>query len=239
MFPHADSISKTMSPRTIVTGVTPDFATHCRVPIGACCEAQNENDPSNTETPRTSHTIALGPTGNLQGSYRFLSLDTGKRVSRRCWTKLPITDDIIARLHALALAEQTYDPNAPKFLFEWAPTIPIADVAKDIQVQPQMIVLDGATHDDTDDDDEEEKEEDEEENGEEEENEEDEGEEKEDTIVDKEAQEMPEESTLNEDDKDEGAHKAPNEDEGAQGAPNNNEEVQGAPNESDEEAQGA
>jgi hypothetical protein len=141
VFPHADGISKTMSPRTIVAGVTPDFATHCHVPISACCQAPTKNDPSNTETPRASHAIALGPTGDLQGSHRFLSLDTGKRVSRRRWTELPITDDIIARLHALALSEQTYDPNAPKFLFEWAPTIPIADIAEDIQVQPQMIVL--------------------------------------------------------------------------------------------------
>jgi hypothetical protein len=102
-----------VSPRTIVTGVTPDFATHCRVPIGAHCEAHNKNDPSNAETPRASHAIALGPTGNLQGGHRFLSLDTGKRVSHCRWTELPITDDIIAHLHALALAEQTYDPNAP------------------------------------------------------------------------------------------------------------------------------
>jgi hypothetical protein len=29
MFPHADDVSDTMSPRTILTGVTPDYAVHC------------------------------------------------------------------------------------------------------------------------------------------------------------------------------------------------------------------
>jgi hypothetical protein len=70
-----------MSPRTIVTGATANYATRCRFPIGAYCEIHNENDPSNTEKPRTSRAIALNPTGNLQGSYHFLSLDSGRLVS--------------------------------------------------------------------------------------------------------------------------------------------------------------
>jgi hypothetical protein len=101
-----------------------------------------------------------------------------------------------------------------------------------------LSLFDGATNGDTDDDNEEENEENEEENKEDEE--ENNKEDEEDTIcVNKEAQEMPEERTLDKDDEDEGAHEAPNKDKGAQGAPNDNEEAQGAPNESDKEAQGA
>ena len=100
------------------------------MPIGAYCKVHNENNPSNTEKPRTSYAIALNPTANLQGSYRFLSLATGKSISRRRWTELPITElpitnDVIARVHGLALAEKTYDPTASNFLFEWAPNMPV------------------------------------------------------------------------------------------------------------------
>jgi hypothetical protein len=107
MFPHSgDVISKTMSPRNIIIGTMTNYDLHCRVPFGAYCEVHNVNDPSNTgEKPRTSAAIALNPTGNLQGSYHFLSLVTGKPINRRRWTELPITDAIIARVHELALAE--------------------------------------------------------------------------------------------------------------------------------------
>jgi hypothetical protein len=83
MLPHADGISSTMSPLTIITGTTANFTTHCHVPIGAYFEVHNGNDPSNTEKPRTSYAIALNLTGNLQGSFHFLSLPTGKHTSRR------------------------------------------------------------------------------------------------------------------------------------------------------------
>jgi Reverse transcriptase (RNA-dependent DNA polymerase) len=119
MFPHPDGISDTLSPRAIMTGLHPKFNTHCRVPIGAYCEVHNENDPSNTESPRTTPAIALNPTGNLQGSYHFMSLTTGARLSRRRWTELPTTDAVITRVHELALLESTYDADAPDFQYTW------------------------------------------------------------------------------------------------------------------------
>ena len=81
MFPHADGISATMSPQTILTRITPNYAIYCRVPIGAYWEVHNRHDPSNTEKLRTSHAITMNPTSNLQGSYRFLSLATGKCIN--------------------------------------------------------------------------------------------------------------------------------------------------------------
>ena len=146
MFPHADGVSATISPRTIVTGITANYATQCRVPIGAYCEVHNENHPSNTELARTSRAIALNPTGNLQGSYHFLSLDTGKLISRRRWTELPVTDEIIARVHELAFAERDYDPDVPDFAFEWGPDMPIDDAAINYQAQPNLPVLEGANN---------------------------------------------------------------------------------------------
>jgi hypothetical protein len=83
MFPHANGVSETMSPRTIMTGMRAKFATHCHVLFDTYCEVHNKNDPSNTMRPRTSQAIALNPTRNIQGLYYFMSLKSGKRISRR------------------------------------------------------------------------------------------------------------------------------------------------------------
>jgi hypothetical protein len=229
MFPHDNGISTTLSPRTILTGTTADYGTHCRVPIGAYCEVHNENDPSNTEIPQTSQAIALNPTGNLQGSYRFLSLDTGKSISRRRWTELPMTDAVTARMHAIATAERNHDPNAPNFHFEWAPNTPIVDNAEPNHEQPHMPVPEGADDvPDTDDDEEEEEENEEEQEKENEEEQED---------IDE----------IEEEQEEEGAQGAPGQqNQGSQGAPiditlDENQGAQGAPEEpqvtTEEEAQ--
>jgi len=44
----------------------------------------------------------LGPTGNLQGTHRFLSLKTGELLARRRWTELPVPSDVIHRVEEMA-----------------------------------------------------------------------------------------------------------------------------------------
>ena len=44
--------------------------------------------------PRTRWGTCLGPIGNLQGSYIFMSLTTGKRIVRHKFTEMPITDSV-------------------------------------------------------------------------------------------------------------------------------------------------
>jgi hypothetical protein len=47
----------------------------------------------------------MGPTGNLQGSYKFLSLSTGKKVTRRKFTEMPITDSVIKKVQEMAVKD--------------------------------------------------------------------------------------------------------------------------------------
>ena len=47
----------------------------------------------------------MGPTGNLQGSYKFLSLATGKKVTRRKFTEMPITESVIKQVEAMAVKD--------------------------------------------------------------------------------------------------------------------------------------
>ena len=42
----------------------------------------------------------LGPTGNLQGTYKFLSLATGKKIKRRAFTPYPMPDSVIKKVKA-------------------------------------------------------------------------------------------------------------------------------------------
>jgi hypothetical protein len=47
----------------------------------------------------------MGPTGNLQGSNKFLSLATGKKVTRRKFTEMPVTDTVIKQVEEVAVKD--------------------------------------------------------------------------------------------------------------------------------------
>ena len=49
-------------------------------------------DITNTMEPRKKWEICLGPPGNIQGSYKFMSLSTGKKIVRRKFTETPMTE---------------------------------------------------------------------------------------------------------------------------------------------------
>jgi hypothetical protein len=74
---------------------TLDAKMHCKVPFGAYCEVHDNPDITNTMEPRTRWGICLGPPGNMQGSYKFLSLSTGNKVTQRKFIEMPITDSVI------------------------------------------------------------------------------------------------------------------------------------------------
>ena len=52
--------------------------------------------------------ICVGPTGNRQGTYKFMSLKTGKMIKRGEWTEVPITDEVIRRAIELGEAEKAF-----------------------------------------------------------------------------------------------------------------------------------
>ncbi len=101
-FPVKSGISKRWSPREIVSRHRRlDAKLHCKVPFGAYCEVHVDPDITDTMEPRTRWAICLGPTGNMQGSYKFLSLMTEKKVTRRKFAEMPMTDSVIRRINSL------------------------------------------------------------------------------------------------------------------------------------------
>ncbi len=55
-------------------------------------------DITNTMEPRTKWGICLGPTGNMQGSYKFMSLSTGNKIIRHKFTKMPMTESVMKQI---------------------------------------------------------------------------------------------------------------------------------------------
>ena len=98
--PHKLGISQTVSPRTIITGKTIDYTSHCKIEFGQYVQTHEKNDSS--MEPRTIGAIALRPTGNEQGGYYFYSLFSGKKIHGTHWTDVPMPEDVKDRLHAMA-----------------------------------------------------------------------------------------------------------------------------------------
>ena len=82
-----------------------DAKLHCRSPFRSHCEVHVDPDITNTLDPRTKWAICMGLTGNLQGSYKFLSLRTGKKVTQRKFTEMLITESDIKQVEVMAIKD--------------------------------------------------------------------------------------------------------------------------------------
>ncbi|KAL7466859.1 hypothetical protein ACHAXS_007127 [Conticribra weissflogii] len=82
-FPAKNGVSTTIWLREILTRQMLNYLKHCKAKFGIYCKVYDNPVPSNTLAPRTQPTICLGPIGNLQGTYKFFALRTGKVIKRR------------------------------------------------------------------------------------------------------------------------------------------------------------
>jgi hypothetical protein len=104
-FPAKNGISDTLSPLTIMTGrANPDY-NDLKLDFGSYLQVFEDNTPTNTTTSRNTGAIVLSPTGNAHGDYFFMSLVTGKRLSRHQWTEIPMTNAVISAVEAMAEKE--------------------------------------------------------------------------------------------------------------------------------------
>ena len=122
-FPTKSGVSATLSPREIVLRHKLSFAKHCKSPFGTYCEAHDEPSPTNSMIPRSTPALVLGPTGNLQGTYKFYNIATGAKIKRQKFTPYPMPDSVIRKIEQSSTAG--YLPGALDFgdqngvLFEW------------------------------------------------------------------------------------------------------------------------
>ena len=153
VFPPADGVSTTASPRALVTGLQLDFRRHCRLEFGAYVQTHEDHD--NSMQARTTGALALRPTGNQQGGYYFLSLTTGRVLTRARWTALNMPQEVIDRVHKLARRSKANR----NLTFAWRDGTVITDLAdveddddsSDSTYQPEP-ESDGEDGDDDDED---------------------------------------------------------------------------------------
>lgn len=72
-----------------------------RFQFGSYGQMFDNNNPSNDLTKRTIGSICFGPTGNIQGTYYFMSINTGCRISRNQFHLLPIPAEVIKYINSI------------------------------------------------------------------------------------------------------------------------------------------
>jgi hypothetical protein len=126
--PANDGLSEHLSPLSIMTGKSnPDF-NHMRIEFGSYAQIfEPTTFASNTLRSRTTGAIALTATGKAQGDFHFMSLITGRRLSRHQWTPVPMTDAAIDRVEQIASEEDQPWVQNTGLLVEWRPNEPFDD----------------------------------------------------------------------------------------------------------------
>jgi len=105
---HIDKqgISEEFSPRELVLRWQLDWKKHCRAPFGVYCIAYDDPSTTNTMQDRATEAIYLGPTGNHQGTCKFLSLKTKKIIKRRKFDVIPTPDSVIKKINSWGRRDQ-------------------------------------------------------------------------------------------------------------------------------------
>jgi hypothetical protein len=112
LVPHRGGLIN-VSPREAFLGIKADFKKDLRCSFGDYCECTGAV-LDNSMRPRTHPCIALYPTGT-QGSIRFLSLDSGRIVTRNAFKVLPTPEWVIAKMNAMAASDSNLTIVAPDF----------------------------------------------------------------------------------------------------------------------------
>ena len=129
--PSKAGVSRKYSPRELILRLKVDYKKHCKVLFGSYYEVHHEPEPSNSMKPRTHPAIALGPSGNLQGTVKFHSLYTGCVLRRQPFILIPMPQTIINKVNRIGKRESQGKEfsfaNRQKVPFEWSDDVPIDD----------------------------------------------------------------------------------------------------------------
>ena len=96
-FVDPQGISRTFSPREIITRWSLDWNKHVRGLFGEYVQAHYDRDLTNTMAPRTFPALYLGPTGNRQSTAKAFRLKTGKVHKVRTITRLLMPISVIRK----------------------------------------------------------------------------------------------------------------------------------------------
>jgi hypothetical protein len=101
-FAPKGGISNTLSPQAIVTGLSPNADKHCKIPLGGYAQVYVDSPQGKSVMRlRTVGAISLGPVGNIQGTYKFMSLLTGRLINARSFTPLPMPEEVVTQVERM------------------------------------------------------------------------------------------------------------------------------------------
>ena len=95
-----DYVSNTLGPGSIVLGRTYNYNKLCGPGSKFGEYMQTHEKTTNTMRVSTVSAICLRPTGNTHGSFYYYSLWTGRRITRKCRAPLPMSQEVIDRVHS-------------------------------------------------------------------------------------------------------------------------------------------
>jgi hypothetical protein len=85
-----------------VTGLSPNTEKHCRIPFGGYAQVYVDSLQGNSVMrSRSVGVISLGPTGNIQVTYKFMSLLTGRLIKAFSFTPLPMPEEVIMQVERM------------------------------------------------------------------------------------------------------------------------------------------
>ena len=105
-FPPKSRLSKTYTPRTIMTGKALNWKKIRKLHFGAYVKVHEYRNVANMLEEQTQRSICLRPTGNLQVTYNFFLLRSGKKMTRGQFTEVPTPMIVMKQVVAMAIAEK-------------------------------------------------------------------------------------------------------------------------------------
>ena len=100
-FPTKQGIYLELIPSSILTGESLNYKKNLTLQPVHYCQVHENEGSSNSDKVRTRGAICLGPCGNLQGGFKFMSLKTGHKITRYNWGEIHIPQTVINRVNVI------------------------------------------------------------------------------------------------------------------------------------------
>jgi hypothetical protein len=84
-----------------MSGENLDYKKHLSLQLGHYFQVHEEYNHRNSQIARTKRVISLVTSVNLQGGFKFMALNTSKKIFCRSWGVIPMPDLVIDRVNAL------------------------------------------------------------------------------------------------------------------------------------------
>ena len=117
-FGNKESEVKGLSPRNIIDNLPHVDYHDLKYEFGQYVHLHATENFTNTMKRRTIGAIVLSPR-KIQGTYNFMSLETGNKISGRVVSELPISDEVIKRVEELGRKQDQPYRASQMLIYEW------------------------------------------------------------------------------------------------------------------------